>query len=44
MNRDPVKGAAKWLAGTLQVAGRAQKGRGDITKTIKDYKEDHPAN
>lgn len=25
-----------------QVAGKAQKGRGDVTKTIKDFKADHP--
>lgn len=27
----------------MQVAGKAQKGRGDVRKTIKDYKKDHPA-
>lgn len=25
-----------------QVAGRAQKGRGDIKATIKNYREEHP--
>lgn len=63
MNRDQMKGTAKWLAGTLQeaggnlfgsaeqvvkglirqVAGKAQKGRGDVARTIEDFKKDHPA-
>jgi uncharacterized protein YjbJ (UPF0337 family) len=62
MNRDQVKGAAKFLAGKLQehagnligspehivkgltrqVAGKAQKGRGDVKQTIKDFNKDHP--
>jgi len=27
---------------TRQIAGKAQKGRGDVTKTIKDFNKDHP--
>lgn len=62
MNKDQVKGVAKFVAGkvqeetgnligspeqivrglTRQVAGRAQKGRGDVKKTIKDFNKDHP--
>jgi uncharacterized protein YjbJ (UPF0337 family) len=62
MNKDQVKGAAKYFVGkiqeqvgnllgspehvvrgvTRQVAGRAQKGRGDVKKIIKDYNKDHP--
>ena len=62
MNKDQVKGAAKYIAGkvqeragnligsseqivrglTRQVAGKAQKGRGDVRKIIKDFNKDHP--
>ena len=62
MNKDQVKGAAKYIAGkvqeqagnligsseqivrglTRQVAGKAQKGRGDVSKIIKDFNKDHP--
>jgi len=27
---------------TRQVAGKAQKGRGDVRKIIKDFNKDHP--
>ena len=27
---------------TRQVAGKAQKGRGDVKQTIKDFNKDHP--
>jgi uncharacterized protein YjbJ (UPF0337 family) len=27
---------------TKQVAGKALKGRGDVRKTIKDYRKEHP--
>jgi uncharacterized protein YjbJ (UPF0337 family) len=27
---------------TKQAAGKAQKGRGDVKKTIKDFNKDHP--
>ena len=62
MNRDQIKGVAKYFAGkvqeqagnllgspehvvrgvTRQVAGKAQKGRGDVKKIIKDFNKDHP--
>jgi len=62
MNKDQVKGAAKYFAGkvqeqagnligssehivrglTRQVAGKSQKGRGDVKKIIKDFNKDHP--
>ena len=62
MNKDQVKGFAKFVAGkvqehtgnligspehivrglTRQVAGKAQKGRGDVKQTIKDFNKDHP--
>jgi uncharacterized protein YjbJ (UPF0337 family) len=62
MNKDQVKGAAKYFAGKVQehagnligspeqsvkgvirqVTGKAQKGRGDVRKIIKDFKKTQP--
>jgi len=62
MNKDQLKGAAKFIAGRLQeamghligsakqvvqgltrqVAGKKQEGHGDVIKTLKDFKKDHP--